>query len=53
MHINITAQKIGKNHETYSSSVTDYVNYLEKENEGKHPELQEHFFDQNLNFIQS
>jgi len=34
MHINITAQKIGKNHETYSSSVTDYVNYLEKENEG-------------------
>jgi len=51
MHINITAQKIGKNHETYSSSVTDYVNYLEKENEGKHPELQEHFFDQNNNNI--
>jgi len=34
MHINITAQKIGKNHQTYNSSVTDYVNYLEKENEG-------------------
>lgn len=47
MHINISAQKIGKGHETYSNSVTDYVNYLEKENEGKHPELQEHFFDQN------
>ncbi|MCL6266376.1 MobB family relaxase [Flagellimonas myxillae] len=47
MHINITPQKIGPQHETYNSSVTDYVNYLEKENEGKHPELQEHFFDQN------
>jgi len=46
MHINITAQKIGKNFENYNSSVTDYVNYLEKENEGKHPELQEQFFDQ-------
>jgi len=46
MHINITAQKIGENFETYNSSVTDYVNYLEKENEGKHPELQEQFFDQ-------
>lgn len=43
MHINITAQKIGKNFENYNSSVTDYVNYLEKENEGKHPELQEQF----------
>ncbi|WP_420600952.1 MobB family relaxase [Flagellimonas sp.] len=51
MHINITAQKIGKNHQTYNSSVTDYVNYLEKENEGKHPELQEHFFDQNNNKV--
>ncbi|GMN08623.1 hypothetical protein MTsPCn5_40130 [Croceitalea sp. MTPC5] len=47
MHINITPQKIGPQHDTYNSSVTDYVNYLEKENEGKHPELQEHFFDQN------
>ena len=46
MHINITAQKIGDEHPTYNSSVTDYVNYLEKENEGKHPDLQEHFFDQ-------
>ena len=51
MHINITPQKIGENFETYNSSVTDYVNYLEKENEGKHPELQEHFFDQNNNQI--
>ena len=47
MHINITPQKIGSQHETYNGSVTDYVNYLEKENEGKHSELQEHFFDQN------
>ncbi len=46
MHINITPQKIGPQHDTYNSSVTDYVNYLEKENEGKHPEFQEHFFDQ-------
>ncbi|KQC28616.1 MobB family relaxase [Flagellimonas eckloniae] len=51
MHINITPQKIGPKHETYNSSVTDYVNYLEKENEGKHPELQEHFFDQNNDHI--
>ena len=47
MHINITPQKIGPHNETYNGSVTDYVNYLEKENEDKHPELQEHFFDQN------
>ena len=46
MHINITAQKIGDEYPTYNSSVTDYVNYLEKENEGKHPDLQEQFFDQ-------
>ncbi|GAA3657938.1 MobB family relaxase [Flavivirga jejuensis] len=46
MYIAITAQKIGKGFETFNSSVTDYVNYLEKENEEKHPELQEHFFDQ-------
>ena len=51
MHINISAQKIGKGNETYNSSVTDYVNYLEKENEGKHPELQEHFFNQNSDHI--
>ncbi|MEL6304233.1 MAG: MobB family relaxase [Bacteroidota bacterium] len=47
MHINITPQKTGPQHNTYNSSVADYVNYLEKENEGKQPELQEHFFDQN------
>ncbi len=46
MYIAITAQKIGKGFETYNSSVTDYVNYLEKENEEKNPDLQEHFFDQ-------
>lgn len=51
MHINITVQKIGKMHPTYNSSVTDYVNYLEKENEGKHSDLQEHFFDQDNNNV--
>lgn len=43
MYIAISAQQMG---ETFNSSVTDYVNYLEKENEEKSPELQEHFFDQ-------
>lgn len=46
MHINITPQKIGEKHPTFNGSVTDYVNYLDKENEGRHPGLQEHFFDQ-------
>ncbi len=43
MYIAITKQQMGA---TYTSSVTDFVNYLEKENEEKHPEYQEHFFDQ-------
>ncbi len=43
MYIAITKQQMGA---TYNSSVTDFVNYLEKENEEKHPEYQEHFFDQ-------
>ena len=44
MYISITRQHMGS---TFSQSSADYVNYLEKENEGKEPELQEHFFDQN------
>jgi len=43
MYIAITKQQMGA---TYTSSVTDFVNYLEKENEEKHPVYQEHFFDQ-------
>ncbi len=48
MYIAITKQQIGA---TYNSSVTDFVNYLEKENEEKYPELQEHFFDQYNNNV--
>ncbi len=48
MYIAITKQQIGA---TYNSSVTDFVNYLEKENEEKHSELQEHFFDQYNNNV--
>lgn len=43
MYITITAQKVEGN---YAQSAADFVDYLEKENEGKPlPEL-EHFFDQ-------
>lgn len=43
MYITITAQKLNGN---YSQSSTDFVGYLEKENEGlKHAEM-EHFFNQ-------
>jgi len=31
---------------TYASSVGSYVSYLEKEDQEKHPDLKEHFFDQ-------
>lgn len=44
MYITITAQNLDK---TFSQSSADLVDYLEKENEGKEPELQEHFFNQN------
>ena len=37
--------------ERFSQSSADFVAYLEKENEGKSPELQEHFFDQYNNWI--
>ena len=43
MYIAITPQKLGQN---YSNSVTDYVDYLEKENDGLEPQNQEHFFNQ-------
>ena len=43
MYISITKQHLDT---TFSQSCSDYVAYLEKENEGKLPEHQEHFFDQ-------
>ena len=43
MYIAITKQNMNIN---YKGSVRDFVKYLEKENEDKTPELQEHFFDQ-------
>ena len=48
MYIAITKQHSDT---TYNSSVADYVNYLEKENEEKNPDLQEHFFDQYNNEV--
>ncbi len=43
MYIAISPQKMGS---TYTSSVGAYVEYLEKEDIGKHPDLKENFFDQ-------
>ena len=43
MYITITAQKLEGN---YARSAADFVDYLEKENEGKTMEEQEHFFNQ-------
>ncbi|MEL7269592.1 MAG: MobB family relaxase [Bacteroidota bacterium] len=43
MYIAITPQKLDSG---YSSSVSDYVAYLEKENESIEPEKQEFFFNQ-------
>lgn len=43
MYIAITPQKLDSG---YSSSVSDYVAYLEKENESLEPENQEYFFNQ-------
>lgn len=43
MYIGITAQQTGVN---YKGSIQDLVGYLEKENEDREPELQEHFFNQ-------
>lgn len=44
MYIAISSQKMGG---TYTSSVGAYVDYLEKEDVGKLPDLKENFFDQN------
>lgn len=43
MYIAITQQHMGS---SFKGSVRDFVNYLEKENEDKNVEVQEHFFDQ-------
>lgn len=43
MYITITAQNVKGN---YAQSAADFVSYLEKENEGKTVEEQEHFFNQ-------
>jgi len=42
MYITITAQKLGGN---YSQSSTDFVDYLEKENQGLEQEDIEYFFN--------
>ena len=43
MYVTITPQNMS---DTYNVSVTNFVEYLEKENEGKSPEEMEHFFNQ-------
>ena len=43
MYISITPQKLS---ESYGQSVSDFVDYLEKENEGLSAKEQEHFFNQ-------
>ena len=48
MYIAITPQKLDSG---YSSSVSDYVAYLEKENETREPETQEFFFNKTENRI--
>lgn len=48
MYIAITRQHLGDN---YHGSASDFVKYLEKENEGKAPEDQELFFNQIENDI--
>lgn len=48
MYISITKQHSGN---TFSQSCSDFVDYLEKENRGRLPELQEHFFDQHHDHV--
>ncbi|WP_318309294.1 MobB family relaxase [Flagellimonas crocea] len=48
MYIAITRQQLGDN---FRGSARDFVNYLEKENEGKEPEQQEGYFNQEENNI--
>ncbi len=43
MYVTITPQKLGG---SYSQSVSDYVDYLEKENQGLEQQDMEHFFNQ-------
>ncbi len=43
MYISITPQSLGAN---FSQSVSDFVDYLEKENQGSDRETLEHFFNQ-------
>ena len=43
MYITITAQKLGK---TYAQSAAEFVEYLEKENQGLEQDEIEHFFNQ-------
>ena len=43
MYITVTKQHMDA---TFSQSASDFVNYLEKENEGRSPDLKEYFFDQ-------
>ncbi|RAV29233.1 MobB family relaxase [Sinomicrobium soli] len=43
MYVTITSQRMS---DTYSNSVSDFVDYLEKENEDKAPQAKEHFFNQ-------
>ncbi|WP_067031114.1 DUF5712 family protein [Allomuricauda sp. CP2A] len=48
MYIAITRQQLGDN---FKGSARDFVNYLGKENEGKEPEQQEGYFNQEENSI--
>ncbi|SNZ01707.1 MobB family relaxase [Flagellimonas pacifica] len=50
MYIAITRQQLGDN---FRGSVSDFVNYLEKENEGKSIEEQEFYFNQGENNIET
>ena len=48
MYITISPQKIGA---SYSTSVSDFVDYLEKENSDRLQEQKELFFNQNSDDI--
>lgn len=48
MYITISPQKLG---DSYSTSVADFVEYLEKENKELHSDHQELFFSQDLELI--
>ena len=44
MYITISPQKLGN---SYSQSVSEFVDYLEKENQSLEQQDMEHFFNQN------